>query len=522
VILLVNPPVTVPSEPPPGIARLAGTLTANGVRCSLIDANVEGILHLLGLPGTATDTWTRRALKNAGRNVERIRDQDTYRIFDRYVRTVMDLNRALSCGRAPEEARITLTDFQTAPFSPLKSTDLIRAAEHPEVNPFNDYLTGPFSSRVEALRPSIVGFSLNYLSQAVTTFAMAGFVRKRFPGVTIVIGGGLVTSWASSLDGRNPFAGLIDRLVPGPGEGPLLALSGATGTGATGTGATEAPPDYGSLPLSGYLSPGLILPFSASAGCYWGRCAFCPERAEGNPFRGVGPRKAMQDLEILAERYEPALVHLVDNAIPPAVLKEIGRKGMGRPWYGFVRATAELADGDFCRVLRRSGCVMLKLGIESGDQAVLDGMEKGLAVETSSRVLRALREAGIAAYVYLLFGTPYEAEAEARKTLDFVCRHHEMITFLNVAIFNLPVHAPEAKSLATGPFYEGDLSLYSGFIHPRGWNRSAVRRFIDREFRRHSLIQPILRRDPPVFSSLHAPFLVAARCSPSSPQSRQG
>jgi hypothetical protein len=33
-----------------------------------------------------------------------------------------------------------------------------------------------------------------------------------------------------------------------------------------------------------------------------------------------------------------------------------------------------------------------------------------------------------------------------------------------------------------------------------------VRRFLDREWKRHPLIAPILRRDPPIFTSNHAPF----------------
>ena len=46
-------------------------------------------------------------------------------------------------------------------------------------------------------------------------------------------------------------------------------------------------------------------------------------------------------------------------------------KPAGAPWYGFVRVTRRLADEDFCRALKLSGCVMLKLGLESGDQGVL-------------------------------------------------------------------------------------------------------------------------------------------------------
>jgi hypothetical protein len=117
-----------------------------------------------------------------------------------------------------------------------------------------------------------------------------------------------------------------------------------------------------------------------------------------------------------------------------------------------------------------------------------------------------LKQAGIETYVYLLFGTPPESLEEARATRDFVARHHDEIGFLNVAIFNLPVYGPDTMNLETKVFYEGDLSLYVDFEHPRGWNRKLVRQFLDREFKRHPAIAPILRRDPPVFTSSHAPF----------------
>ena len=73
---------------------------------------------------------------------------------------------------------------------------------------------------------NIVGFSLNYLSQALTTFAMIGHIRKEFPGVKIILGGGLVSSWMKGPGWKNPFSGLVDHLVAGPGEMPLLDILG--------------------------------------------------------------------------------------------------------------------------------------------------------------------------------------------------------------------------------------------------------------------------------------------------------
>lgn len=56
-------------------------------------------------------------------------------------------------------------------------------------------------------------------------------------------------------------------------------------------------------------------------------------------------------------------------------------------------------------------------------------------------------------YVYLLFGTPGEAEIEVRKTLDFVVRHEDCIGFLNLALFNMPIYGPEARQGETRTFF---------------------------------------------------------------------
>jgi radical SAM superfamily enzyme YgiQ (UPF0313 family) len=165
-------------------------------------------------------------------------------------------------------------------------------------------------------------------------------------------------------------------------------------------------------------------------------------------------------------------------------------------------------DLEFCRALKRSGCRMLKLGLESGDQGVLDTMRKGIDLATASQVLKNLHAAGIAAYVYLLFGTPAETIKEARKTLTFVVAHSDAITFLNLAVFNMPVCGQEAGEYEDEQFYEGDLSLYTAFRHPRGWDRKAVRRFLDTEFKKHPAVSAILKKDPPIFTSNHAAFFM--------------
>ena len=499
-MLLIFPPVAKASEPPAGIASLAASLKAHGVHCILLDANLEGQLWLLEQPVTAVDTWSRRASKGRSGNLAALRDIGTYRTPDRYRRAVSDLNRILALSSVENGVTIGLADYQHTTLSPLRSSDLLAASQEPERDPFFSY----FSQRLPELLESVesVGFSLNYLSQAICTFAMIGYVRKRYPALQIILGGGLVTSWIHSPDWRNPFGNLVDHLVSGPGEKPLLALL------KNGESPKQhITPDYKSLPLKEYFSPGLILPYSAGSGCYWNRCSFCPERAEGNAYHPLPTSQVLSDLKLLTEQTEPVLIHLLDNAISPALLHALAKNPPGTPWYGFARIDEGLADPEFCKALKLSGCVMLKLGLESGDQSVLDRMCKGIDLGTASRVLNNLEAAGIAVYCYLLFGTPGETLVEARRTLEFVARHNRAINYFNLAVFNMPIYGDEASEYGNQPFYEGDLSLYTDFRHPGGWDRKQVRRFLESEFKRHPAIAAIVRNDPPHFSSNHAAFL---------------
>ena len=504
-ILLIHPPVAKPSEPPAGIARLSGMLGSLGVEHRLLDANREGLLHLLRSPlspENARDTWTRRALRNLEPNLRAMRDPVLYRHPDRYKRAVRDIGRVLA-RVSPQGKVVSLANYEDQGLSPLKSRDLLTAAERPELNPFYPYFRSKLEGLFSSQEATMVGLSLNYLSQALASFSMVGFIKRQFPGVKVILGGGLVTSWVKNPGWKNPFSGLVDYIVAGPGEYPLLSLLGLH------VPERKTPrPDYSSLSQEGYLSPGFILPYSASTGCYWNRCAFCPEKAEGNPYLSVPVQQVIEDLGVLGQATRPSLIHILDNAISPALLGSLSENPVGIPWYGFARVSPRLADPDFCVALKRAGCVMLKLGIESGDQHVLDALQKGISLETASAVLKNLRRAGIGAYVYLIFGTPAESETSAEKTLEFTVQHSDCILFLNLAIFNMPVCEVHPPNVETRSFSEGDLSLYTDFVHPYGWNRKRVRLFLANKFRRHPAVAGILNNEPPVFTSNHAPFFV--------------
>jgi radical SAM superfamily enzyme YgiQ (UPF0313 family) len=499
-MILVNPPVVKPCEAPAGIAKLAGALKHHHIPCSVLDANLEGLLSLLKRVPAQHDTWTKVASRRLPDNLKLLTSREGYENFDRYKRAVMGVNRMLENAARSKGIRLSLANYSDQKLSPLRSADLIRAWENPEENLFYAYFSERLSGLLETHEPKVVGLSLNYLSQALCTFAMAGFLKQQSANLKVILGGGLVTSWMSRPDWKNPFEGLVDLMVSGPGEKALLSFAGVGGNN------DHVVPDYGDFPSEDYFAPGPILPYSASSGCYWAKCSFCPENAEENAFRPLPMQEVVQDVQTLVEERKPVLVHFLDNAMSPALLKALVEQAPGAPWYGFARVTKDLKDPDLCEALKRSGCRMLKLGLESGDQAVLDNLCKGIDLNIASLALKALKKAGIATYVYLLFGTPAESPEAAERTLEFTVKHSGAIDFLNLAIFNMPVHSKESEQFPAKDFYEGDLSLYKDFVHPKGWHRSAVRHFLDRSFKRHPAVSAVLRRDPPFFTSNHAPF----------------
>ena len=501
-ILLIHPPVAKPCEPPAGLARLAWALKAGGVEVRVYDASLDGLLELRQGLLAVDDTWSRRAMNHRADNLRALRSPELYGRRDRYKRAVMDTNRLLHMAGRAAGVNVSLANYGSPDLSPARSRDLLQAAETFDTNPF----CPSFSTRLAALfaesEPAIAGFSINFTSQALSAFAMIGFIRSRWPKVRIICGGGLVTSWMHIPGFRNPFRGLVDRLIAGPGEAALLALCGGkTPDAASGTGY-----DYTAFDWDRYLAPGRVLPYGTSRGCYWQKCAFCPEKSEKTPYRPLAAAAVVNDLRATMPFPAPRLIHFLDNALPPRLRGHLIDHPPGAPWYGFVRITPHLAEPDFAAGLKASGCAMLKLGVESGDQAVLDALSKGVALATVSAALKNLHRAGIATYVYLLFGTPAETLARARRTLDFTLEHAGVIDFLNLAVFNLPAYSDEAAALRTVPFYGGDLSLYRDFVHPAGWHRKQVRRFLAREFKRQAPIRAILTNDPPYFTSNHAAF----------------
>jgi len=501
-MILVYPPTVRATEAPIGIARLAGFAAAAGQGVKCIDMNIASVGFILGLPSPPGQKQRAlRAEKHKDRLLSTIRSLPNPDSPDHYFRALGEINYLLGVKSAPFGVKISLTDYQDARLSPVRHADLLSAASHHPENIFAPLFAAYLDTLTQDEIRDGIGISIGFLSQALPAFALAGAIRMRWPAITLVMGGGLITSWVrqGKMSEDETFGFLKCKLRPGDGRDMLIAPESGDSPGMQ-------IPVFREFPLDEYLSPGKIIPYNLSWGCPWKKCTFCPERAENSRFVPLKADTVISELSILAREYSPDFFHITDSEITLHGLKTLSIMSPNIPWYGFTRFLPELTDPEFCRQLYDSGCRMLQLGLESGSQRVLDAMGKGTDIGLIPGILKTLKSAGIATFVYVLFGTPQEDEAAAVQTLDFLEEEADHIDWLNVAIFNMPTTSPEAAQYGSGTFYEGDLSLYCDFTHPTGWSRARVRNFLRQRVESSPRLKPIFRRTIPHFTSSLAPF----------------
>ena len=301
-MLLIFPPVAKPCEPPAGVALLSSALKEQGIFCQVIDANIEGLLYLINSDIVPVDSWSERALKNREKILFDLKTPALYENMDRYHQRVYDLNKLLSISVDTKRFRITLSDYSDSLLSSVSSKDLLKSAKLYKENPFYPFFEERLRDQVENTDSKLIGISLCYLNQALVSFALAGWVKENFKDKKIIMGGGLISSWMSRPDYNNPFNGLVDSTIGGEGEIPLLELFGVKDVGKK-----HYVPDYDFVKDDLYLSPGKVLPFRASIGCYWSKCNFCPEKAEIRPYSSNRASKVLADLKQIDQKYSPEI-----------------------------------------------------------------------------------------------------------------------------------------------------------------------------------------------------------------------
>ena len=158
-------------------------------------------------------------------------------------------------------------------------------------------------------------------------------------------------------------------------------------------------------------------------GCPY-KCNWCAKPVYGNTYHMRSPGNVIAELRLLRDRYAPDRLWFCDDIfglkarwlLPFAA--DVAAQGLALPFLCQTRADLMIAEN--VDALRRAGCAEAWLGVESGSQAVLDAMDKGLTVEHVRGAVARLRGAGIRIGFFLQFGYPGEGWPEIEMTRRLV------------------------------------------------------------------------------------------------------
>jgi radical SAM superfamily enzyme YgiQ (UPF0313 family) len=95
----------------------------------------------------------------------------------------------------------------------------------------------------------------------------------------------------------------------------------------------------------------------------------------------------------------------------------INKKNIDMTWYG--TAQANVRDMDIFKAMKSAGCWIVAVGIESGNQKVIDLMQKGTTKEKMQATCQGVLDANIKLKTFFVLGNPGDTEDTIDETIEF-------------------------------------------------------------------------------------------------------
>ena len=302
------------------------------------------------------------------------------------------------------------------------------------------------TSWLSDFRPDIVG-----ISSVVTDYHLArdiAEVAKETLGCLVVMGGHFPTEKSEFILGDT---GSVDVIIKGEGEQALFRLAEIGNN----------PEQFQKIPNLAYRSDGKVkhnpllpgisdldsIPFPArhlvdvkkylypdpdrgmkqmsalfsSRGCPFS-CTFC-YKINGNIVRYRSVRNVVDELEEVVHKYGSEWVMFYDDTFTlnrkraMGIATEIQNRGLGIRWK--CQARTDTLDEELVDNMISAGLAMISLGIEGGNQQILDGVSKGINLERTRGICEMLSKKPLTIRASFILGLPGETYKSAQDTIEY-------------------------------------------------------------------------------------------------------
>lgn len=225
-------------------------------------------------------------------------------------------------------------------------------------------------------------------------------------------------------------------------------------------------------PFKRYGLIGARKPFATvltQRGCPF-KCGYC---ATDNPMRKVRFRKVesvLDEIELLVKDFGTREINFVVETFTLkrdftiALCDGILKRNINVRWQAPTRV--DCVDLELFKLMKKAGCWQIRFGIESGNQTILDLMNKKVTLQMAESAVGMAKKAGLRTVGYFILGYVDEDEQTVQNTIDFAKKLD-----LDSAVFYLGV-----------PYYKTnfhELAVQRGFLEESYWREWVMGRRTD-------------------------------------------
>lgn len=356
----------------------------------------------------------------------------------------------------------------------------------------------------------VVTFSLMGKRQLPYVISITKQLRNQSKRLKAVIAGGAFFNDKNCLEVINEWKDIIDYIIVGEGWNPLkkllsdiknniksysipgVACVGKDGESIYTSGNTwdgDLPiPNYRNINTSGYIIQqkklyGLQddrIVYHILVGdrkCPY-RCSFC--RISENTKTVKKPQEIADEMIELNRQCGAERFSLVCNEMNPTeqyfeeFLDRLLSYNKKLYWFCYLRPN-KLSHDTLIRA-RKAGCVLIRYGVETGSQKILNHMKKVLFVNEIEQIMKDTHNVGIWNHINIVTGYLHEEERDVKLTLEFLERNKCYIDSVRVNPFYIPVNSPiHLNPQKYGITLRGNTGSYIQFDEPlRSWEEKQI------------------------------------------------
>jgi radical SAM superfamily enzyme YgiQ (UPF0313 family) len=290
--------------------------------------------------------------------------------------------------------------------------------------------------RITGLKPEVIGITTMDVD---TDYAMeaARIARSCDPNVKIVLGG----PYASIMPDEAAKNTCLDHIIIGEGEISFAKLLDDIKAGRPSERVIKGEhPDldtlpfadrelfpFGEQPLERYMSRPFVT-MIAGRGCGHD-CSYCQPAERmifGNRIRRRSVPHVIDEIKTLRDKYDYGTLFFIDDSFTQNVkwvyefCEEYVKNKFRRPFACMSRADIICKHPDMVRAMRRAGLTMFLIGLESGNQRILDFLRKRTSVEDNVKAAKICKKYGVRVWASYMLGMPTETKEEMMDTVKMI------------------------------------------------------------------------------------------------------